>query len=261
MAGIARTLRILALTAILQGDSDRGITLGKEGLALGFGPNPTTKTTKALVAIGSAAWYQGDFAQAEEFFAKAVTLSREQDNQFVLAASLNGLGLVAHYRGEYSRAETLYEECLSIARRIGAQQHIANTNINLAHMALSQGNLSRAPAGLAEGLRLFREMNDKEGISEGLEGMARLASMNEQLVRAVRLFAAASALRERYDLPLPNFVHTLYEHTLESLRCRITKEDFTEAWQAGRIMSIERAVDYALELDPVPLSDVPSASR
>jgi predicted ATPase/DNA-binding XRE family transcriptional regulator len=261
VAGIARTLRTLALTAILQGDVDRAIAMGKEGLTLGFGPNPTTETTKALAVLGGAAWYQGDFGQAEEFFANAVTLSKKQENSYVLAACLNGLGLVAHYQGEYSRAEALYEECLSIARRIGAQQHIANTSINLAHLALSQGDLSSAEPRLIEGLRLFREMNDKEGISEGLEGMGRLASLTAKSERAARLFAAAGALRERHGLPLPAFVRTSYEKAVESLRCSMKSEDFAMAWQEGQGMTIERAVDYALEAAPVPLSDGSFSSR
>jgi predicted ATPase/DNA-binding XRE family transcriptional regulator len=250
VAGISRTLRSLASTVLLQGNAERAIALGKEALDLGFEPDTTVETVKLLAVLASAAWFQGDFGQAEEFFAKAVALSRkyEHENEFVLAACLNGLGLVNHYRGHYTRAEALYKESLSIARRIGAPQHIANTDINLAHLALSGGNPSSAEPLLVEGLRLFREMNDKEGISEGLEGMARLASINGQLERSISLFAAAAALREHHSVPLPHFVRTSYDDIVESLRCQMSHEDFTDAWQHGQLMSVEQAADHALAL-------------
>ena len=262
-AGISRTLRTLASTAILQGNVERAIALCKEGLAVDAGSDPTIETIKLLAVIASAAWYQGDFAQAEEFFAKAVALGRENehDNEFVLAACLNGLGLAYHYQGQYDRAESLYEECLLIARYIGASQHIANTNINLAHLALSREDLISPGPRLVEGLQLFREMRDKEGISEGLEGVAWFASLSEQPARAVRLFAAAGALRERYGVPLPAFVRISYDHIVKSLRCRISREAFGTAWHDGQTMIMEQAVDYAIETVSVPLPDVPPDSR
>ena len=244
--GVARTLRTLASTAMLRGDIEGAIALGKEGLTVGFESDRTIETAKLLAVLGGAAWYEADFDQAEQFFAKAVALSREQKNDFVTAASLDGLGLVQHYRGQLDRAQALYEESLSIARRIGARQHIANTGINLAHLELSRGEVTSAQPRMLESLRLFAEMSDKEGISEGVEGMARLASATKQFERAARLFAAAGGLRERHSLPLPSFVRTSYDHIVASIRSGMPEEAFQQAWQGGQGMTIEQALDYAL---------------
>ncbi len=135
-----------------------------------------------------------------------MALIQEQGNDEYLAAGLNLLGLIAHYQGAFSRAEAFYEQGLTTARQVGAQHHIGYTMMNMAALALLQGDHLKAEPLVRNGLRLFLELGNKGGFAEGLECSAWLANLTGQPDRAVRLFAAAEALREVGNEPLPDFV-------------------------------------------------------
>ncbi len=246
-AGIAGVLRCLAFSAMNLGDQERAIALGREGLALGIDPALRFETIRLLYAIGSAALFQGDFVQAEEFIAKAVALSREEGAKEGLAAGLNALGLIAHYQGDYSRAQAFYDESLSIARQFGYQHHVHHVALNMADLALLQGDHERAAPLVTEGLRLSVELGSKSGIAEGLEGMAWLVGTTGQPERAARLFGAAEALREGANLPLPAFARAMDERSVSEVRSLMDEEVFAKGWIEGRAMSVEQVVDYALE--------------
>jgi tetratricopeptide (TPR) repeat protein len=164
-----------------------------------------------------------------------------------LAAGLNVLGLIAHYAGRYAEAEALYGECLTIAQKIDARQQIAHSTINMAALRLLQGNAEGAAPLLAESFGIFIDNGDKGGICEGLEGVAWLAHHAEKPERAVCLFSAAMALREKNTLFLPDFVQAIYDGILSSIKEDIVPAAFDRSWEEGQSMGIQEAVGFALQ--------------
>ncbi len=74
-----------------------------------------------------------------------------------------------------------------------------------------------------------------------------LAAMQEQPVRAVRLFGTAEALREVIDAPLPSYIGKFYESFTAVGCAQIDKTAFTPAWEEGRRIPLECAIAEALE--------------
>ena len=79
-----------------------------------------------------------------------------------------------------------------------------------------------------------------------LEGLACDAGAKGEAERAARLFGATQALREATGFPLEPAMRALEEPYLVGARSQLEEGAWTAAWEEGRAMSMETAIEYAL---------------
>jgi hypothetical protein len=123
---------------------------------------------------------------------------------------------------------------------------------------VEQGNYDRAKTRLTESLTLFRDLRDRWAVSVGLEAVGVLATAQGQRaadprpggVHAARIFGAVEALRETLDAPLFPSYCGHYQRGVAAARAQLDAATFAAAWAAGRAMSLEQAIAYALEEAP-----------
>jgi hypothetical protein len=84
------------------------------------------------------------------------------------------------------------------------------------------------------------------GISGCLDDLAVVAVALREGERAVRLLAAAEAIRSAIGASLPSPRLVVRERTIASARAMLGEQAFAAAWAEGQAMSLERAVEYAL---------------
>ena len=84
-------------------------------------------------------------------------------------------------------------------------------------------------------------------VVEHLESLAELAGVLGDPRRAARLWGASDALRETAGTPQPPAERRLREPYLIAARSGMDEADWTVAWEEGRAMTLDQAVDYALE--------------
>jgi non-specific serine/threonine protein kinase len=124
--------------------------------------------------------------------------------------------------------------------------------------ALNQGDYTTARALLEESLAIAREIGSKFVGADLLEGIAALALSQQQARRSAQLFGAASALRQAMGAaPLLPVEQSEVDAHQTTLRDTLGEEAFTAAWEAGRAMTWEAAVAYALEEESEPTSTSP----
>ena len=131
-------------------------------------------------------------------------------------------------------------------REMGDLRGIANTLGSLGNAARSQGDDGRARALYEESLAILRELGDRRGIAESLEMFAALA-VAQQPERAARLFGAAEALREAIRAPRPVIDRADYERQVAATCAALGEEAFGAAWAEGRALSLEEAIQNALQ--------------
>jgi non-specific serine/threonine protein kinase len=81
-----------------------------------------------------------------------------------------------------------------------------------------------------------------------LELLAGLACVQEQPERATTLFAAAAALRENMDLPLPPILRSGYQRDLTDARVALGSRRYATAWTRGSRMSMDELIQYARQM-------------
>ena len=124
-------------------------------------------------------------------------------------------------------------------------------NVGLADVDLNSGDHGAAQVLYEEALMLLKDVDDRWWIAWCLEGMAEVAVAQRRPERAARLFGAAESLRDAIGAPRPPGFRGYCERDLAAARDSLDEAAFENAWEEGRIMTPERAIEYALERQPV----------
>jgi tetratricopeptide (TPR) repeat protein len=145
----------------------------------------------------------------------------------------------------------LFEEALAMARGRGDRIAIYSALFNLARVALVNGEHAAAEHMLREAVALSAEIGSRAHLAYFLEGAAAAAEALGQIERSARLIGAAEGLRQQIDeAPFykgykPNL--SLRDHTAAALRSRLGDADFEARRTEGQEMTLEQAVEYALD--------------
>ncbi|MCW3051598.1 MAG: hypothetical protein JWN14_768, partial [Chthonomonadales bacterium] len=191
----------------------------------------------------------GDYASALAHFAETLVIRRAIGNRNGIASSLNNLGNVATVQGDYASAQAYLEETLVMRREFGERNGIARSLINLAMVASHQDDYVSARTYLEESLTLLREIGDRTSIVAALAGFADIALKERGANRAAVLWAAAETLRQQLGAPMPPNEREGYDRNIAQVHQALDEEAFSAAWAIGTAMTLEQAMDYALQ-DP-----------
>ncbi len=159
------------------------------------------------------------------------------------------MGLIAYKDGNYAAARASYEECLTIYRRLGHQIGISEALAHLGHALIQQREYAGARRLFEESLSLERRLENLPLLSRGLEGLAAVAAGQRQFLRAVQLWGAEQGMRDALGIPLAPGSKPGHEEKFAAALASLGEAAFTAAWDAGRAMTPDGAVEYALSQD------------
>jgi tetratricopeptide (TPR) repeat protein len=181
---------------------------------------------------------------------ESLALSREMDNKLHIAVALTYLGEILANQGDYLAAQTQFEETLELGRLMGEKWAIAAGLANLGYIALHQAHYATARALLQESLTLSQTIGQKAHIISNLNALAGVAAAHrDDALKATQLAGAMEGLREALGVMLEPMQRGVYEHTIAVGKATLGEEGFLAAFEAGRRLSLEEAVQLALEED------------
>jgi predicted ATPase/class 3 adenylate cyclase len=241
----------------------------------------------ALCFLGWIALDRNEFDRAEELLEESLALSRAAGTARDVSVSLNALAMLKVYRGDHERATAMQEECLSLAREAGDVQFIAVLTYNLGFTAAMTGEYERAEAFVREAQELFREVGDTgmaplasnrlgflalsqddpdraevlcvgairdlqeqaqiPGIDFALDILGGVAASRGGIRRAARLWGAVAGYRDATGAPWIPEERAMIEAYIDAASTRLDAGIWREEWEKGRSMTLDQAVDYALE--------------
>jgi hypothetical protein len=190
---------------------------------------------------------------------ESLALRRELGDKRGIAISLDNLGNAGLLLGDYRAARLAIEVGLALVRELGDKHGIVHLLHSLALTSRQERNLAEARSLYGESLQLRRELKDRRGIASTLLGLGGLAVAHAvankgegeetlgELERGVRLLGAAAALLEEIAA-VPDIVDRVpYERDLRSAREELGEERFDKALEEGRAISMQQAIQLALE--------------
>src|SRR5215212_9081921 len=200
--------------------------------------------TGGLIALGQKRYERG-FSLMEE----SIDLALEVGDSWAAAAMLGFSATVPFGQGDLTRARQLAERGLSLAREVGARDVLYVTLHPLAAIALAERDHERAAQLFEEGLTLSAEVGEANNVAYCLEGLATIAASEGRLERAARLWGSAQAILEPIEVIAYPYAtdRTLHDQQVAAARERLKEETWTRAWEEGRAMTTEQAIEYALE--------------
>lgn len=245
-AARAKALWAVTLLKLWQGDwSAEVVDLSREALSIWTELEIQDRLPDAYVTLGIASVFQGDLEQAEAATRCAVEHARRVGDLAGLSRALTNLGAMAQTRAT-EEALDLFQESITVARLGGSPNTLALTLGNMGGLLLDQGDYARAERLFCEALDLWHTTGNQWGIAEMLESQAKAALPQGQSVRAARLTAAATVLRERISVPVQPVDQDKYAHFIEELRATLG-DQFDSVWAVGMALPIGEAIVEALE--------------
>ncbi len=247
-SGIAAAMNNLAGVANQQGDFASARALLEQCLAIKRELGDRGRIANSLGNLANVALDQGDFGSARALYEECLLIMRELGNRAYTATTLDGLGRVAYFQRDYPTARMLSLQSLAIMRELQHGSGIADSLYNLANVAYEQGEYQIARKTFEEGLMIRHARGDRRGTASSLEGLAAVVAALGRSLTAARIWGAAEQLRTEVGAPRSPNDRTDYERRVAAARVALGDDAaFDRAWQEGCGLTLERAMELALE--------------
>ena len=202
----------------------------------------------ALLAQGGVSIELGSYDEARVLLDESLALARQAGDAFRSAHALNSLGDLARCQGNYPQALKAYEESAALLDEMRAQRDLASVLQNLGSTCLQLGDMERAYSYFRESMTAHQAQQNVPGKLECLVGFAATAVMAGLPGPGARLFAATAAISRQPSPPAWKATRLEFERYYELARASLTDTEFQAEQATGGAMSLEQAVDYALNL-------------
>jgi predicted ATPase/transcriptional regulator with XRE-family HTH domain len=249
MALRANALNGASMLARIQGDYDQAVRLLEESLSLWRQLGDKSGIAIALDALGFILHQQGQFEQAQQFCTESLTIFQELNDRVRMAHALNDLGFILHNQGQHEQAKVSFTESLAIGQAVGDHQGNVFALFGLGFVAYSQGDYPAAREHLQRSLLVQHQLGNKllYVYAQCLEVLAGVAIKEGRPSQAAQGLGAAEVLREQLNVPLPPAYRPLYQQVVQALHAILGEPGFSEAWAAGRALTRDQVLAYALD--------------
>ncbi|MCW3094389.1 MAG: transcriptional regulator, LuxR family [Chthonomonadaceae bacterium] len=247
LRAIAGLLSNLGNLAKQQKDYTAARTLNEESLALKRELGDRQGTATTLINLGNVAKHLGDLLSARAQFEESLALFREVGDQQGIALARVNLGIIAKTQGDMSVAGPQFDEALILVRELRDKSNTAMCLIHLGEMATERGDLDSARVLLAESMDIRLELGFRLGLVELLESYAGLAFRQGAPKRAASLRTAAERIREEMASPMSSGEREHFAREMDWARRVLDATEFEAACSAGRMMTMEQAIELTQE--------------
>jgi predicted ATPase/DNA-binding XRE family transcriptional regulator len=200
--GTADAVTNLGVARWQQGRLDEAEVDLLEGVRLFRSLDDSAGISASLLPLACVTRDRGDLEAARPLYAEALARRQAAGDQLGIAHVLNNLGWLELYAGNWAAARQLAEQSLAIRQTFGSLREIVWSQTLLGKIALASDDPESAAAYFRDSLEVHGVVGNVWGTILALEGVAGLEA-TRQPERALRLAAAATALREAIGRPLP----------------------------------------------------------
>ncbi|MGH3984855.1 MAG: hypothetical protein ACRDST_19760 [Pseudonocardiaceae bacterium] len=221
------------LAAWASGDYDSGWTLTEQAVAAARRAGDRWHAAMGLAHLGRVSADQGDVERAGALLEESVALAREVGQPMAVGFALDLLATLAYREGRDAPAAALAEQALWAYRAGGSPQELIGSALRtIGLVAFRRGDDERAAAVHLERLTLYRRLGIRGSVAACLEDLADIATGRNQPVQAVRLFAAADAMRSTNGTPLPHPERDHHQRRLAAVRAILDEAATRPMWCA-----------------------------
>jgi predicted ATPase len=245
---IAWSHDLLGRIELSQGQLPQAQAHFRESLELFQAIGSDSGITLALIHLGQALFYQGGLEQSKPLFEKSLELSRATGStrSSICALALNYLGEIAMRQSQPQPARVMIDQSLCLSRNGGQSWCIELGCFTAGLLAIEAGEFESAAFCFRESLLLQQSLQEHWCSIKLLEAVAALSVARSDLLGATRLYGAADHMRASLNIPQMPLYRSQHEASLAKLKDRLDAPALAEAWGAGRALSLDQALAYAL---------------
>ncbi|MGP3983588.1 ATP-binding protein [Streptomyces sp. KR80] len=248
----ASALRMSGWFALLQGDIDAGVALLAEATGLAERLGDPAEIAYVTLIQGMATLFSGDTETAALLFDGALSLFQTVHDPRCETWAAFIFGLTLGLKGERERGLALLDACLDWTARRGEVFWRSYALWGVCHIEVLHGSLERAEETGKQALGINGRIGSKLGMAFVIDTLAWVAERQGDHTRAATLFGAAASVWHEIGASPDNyatFAAPHHEHIAHA-RAALGDDRYEAAFRRGRLLSGERATDYALGTSP-----------
>ena len=221
----------------------------EQALSIGRELEDNSVIATSLCNLGLIENIQGNYARARSLLQQGLGLLQESGlegkREYLYAQMF--LGDIALNQDDLQEARILYEQCSRALREIHDGNWLAYIARRLGQLAWHRGEFEEATKLCKESLNLNQALRYDRGVIMCLSAFAGIALARGKALLAAYLFGAVSALLTARTIRLLPIDQIEYDRNVSSLRSQLDPATLENAWAKGAKMTLEKAVEYALE--------------
>lgn len=244
---VARSYGILGMLALEQGDTESAQSVIEKGLPLSREIGDTVAIMQCLVDVGWLAVIKQDYDRAASAYEESLSLAQQSEDTLEVARMLYYVAGIAILRGDIMSALAYAERGRANGQKVGAIVDVAHSGEMLGRALAARGDFPAARRVFIESLSILSKTGTRICIAHNMECFANLAQAQGNPQKAVRVLAASDAILTIFNLSLLPVERALFNHTYAEVRDTLGEPAFSQGWKAGHTMSMDEAIEYALE--------------
>jgi len=240
-----RILTCLAFTLHWLGDLSQSTVLCEECVTLARQEGDAQSLSTSLILMADILGSQLHFARAARLAEEALVVSRQIGDVLHELSALRQFADQLRFLGEFEQATTLIEEmyALSLDRGFVPSTGVALNMFGL--IARDQGDYQRAESFFREGILWCRDKMTTWRWWDVL-ALGTVASAQGQFQRAARIYGAIDTWQTGINLMCFPHNQLQFGTYIEATRAQLGEAAYSTAFEQGRAMTPEQAVEYAL---------------
>jgi predicted ATPase/class 3 adenylate cyclase len=246
--GLSFALVVLAYPLEFLGERDRAETILRESYSIARAENDAYGMCRALNVLARVILtLHHDLDSAQRYIEESLRLAQKAGLRSQEAQAYEVAARIAIDRNDFDKARAHFMESVRIYQEIEASFNVILEKSNLAHMERKLGNYASALDLYRETIAAFRYMGQTGAVAHQLECFAFIALAQNQTEHALRLFAAANAVRAKDGTPMTPDEQKYFNQQLTTVQEAMDKTQFDLAWSRGAALTMDEAVDLALQ--------------
>ena len=187
-----------------------------------------------------------DPAAAEDSLTRASEAAARSGNPQEIAYLNQVRGRLASMAGRFDEAQQMFRESHARFESINDHRFALSAQSELGHALRRGGRIDEAEAEYRQSIHGWQRTGNRGAVANQLESFAFVALARGDGVRAARLFGAAEVLREAAAAQMTSPERAEYDAAMLRLRAVLDEGALTIAWTAGRQMTTDQAVAFAI---------------
>lgn len=263
----ARLLMIKGNIARLLGFNEHAIASVQASLDFFQAENDIPSIAEAKGLLGIINVLLGKREQGIQLLEDSLEIFRDIGDEWQIARILLYLADTYNRMGKNDNAIPLSRECLAKFKGLGDPWGITFASGIAGEIARQQGNYREAKDFFRHDLSFYWQVGHLGEVPYPMETLSIIAILEKDFKRAVRLWGAAEAFREKNHIPLPSAYRDDYQLYLSMAREALGESAFIANNNEGRNLDMEQAVTLAMQdsmsdqatqlaIKPVPTIDI-----
>jgi predicted ATPase len=238
----ARALRCFSGSLWMSGEYERSHQLNKESLALFRSLGDKEGTAVLLHRIGISTMRFGDHQEVRNLLDESLRLFREVGSVSGESEVLGALAYLVEKEGDPAGALEMFTRAAEMAAEVGFSWWEVGMLQAVCECCIQLGQIDEAEAAARKELTLASKIGERQSTLYGVVQIAWIAALRGEDDRAGLLWGAVEAEEARGPIGQ-------WEAEREDYVRRVVREtpEFASARAKGRVLSLERAVEEALD--------------